>query len=256
MRSLNPEWKLNQFHARIAALAAVQAGGRVLDLGCGWGNGLPALLAAVGATGRVVGADRDRSGLDAIKAKHADAIADGQLSVVHLDFGKELPLSDASFDRVVCQNVIECIADRERLIAEMHRILRPGGTALVGHHDFDGVLIASEDRALTRHLVHGYADHTQSWQDTSDGQMGRLLPGLFAGSPFKQTKTETVLFVDLALADGTYAKQHLGDIVETAERFSGTDENAKKWLRDLQARSAAGLFYYALPWTYVIATRA
>jgi hypothetical protein len=31
-------------------------------------------------------------------------------------------------------------------------------------------------------------------------------------------------------------------------------ETAERWLADLQARSAAGTFYYALPWTYVLAT--
>jgi ubiquinone/menaquinone biosynthesis C-methylase UbiE len=63
MRSLNPAWQLDDFHARIAGLAEVGAGQRVLDLGCGNGNGLPALLEAVGPTGRVVALDRDAASL-------------------------------------------------------------------------------------------------------------------------------------------------------------------------------------------------
>jgi len=255
MRSLNPQWNVNDFHARITRLAAVKAGGRVLDLGCGRGNGLPPLLAAIGATGELVAADRDGPALDAVRATHVGEIADVRLSVVDLDMKKALPFAAASFDTVICQNVVECIADRTALIAEMHRVLRPGGVALVGHHDFDGVLIASDDRALTRRLVHGYADHTQSWQDESEGQMGRLLPGLFAESPFDMAETETVLFVDLVLSDGTYARQHVADIVALAKEFGISDQDAKKWLQDLEARSTAGTFYYALPWTYVIAHR-
>jgi hypothetical protein len=153
---------------------------------------------------------------------------------------------------VVCQNFIECISDRDGLIAEIHRVLRSGGSAIIGHHDFDGVLLASDDRELTRCLVHGYADHTQQWQDVSEGQMGRLLPGLIANSPFKDAETETVLFVDLNLSEGSYARVHLEGIVELSREFGVSTESAKDWLRGMEARSGAGTFYYALPWTYVV----
>jgi SAM-dependent methyltransferase len=255
VRSLNPRWNLNDFHARIAKLAAIGVGNRVLDLGCGRGNGLPHLLAGIGTSGEVIAADRDSPSLDAVRATYAAEIAKGLLSVVNLDVGRELPLASASFDCVVCQNVIECVADRNGLLSEIYRILRPGGSALIGHHDFDGVLIASDDRDLTRRLVHGYADLTQPWQDLSEGQMGRLLPGLVGRSPFDETETETVLFVELALSKDCYARQHLDDIVGLCRQFGVDEADAKKWLLGLEGRSAAGAFYYALPWTYVIARR-
>jgi SAM-dependent methyltransferase len=255
VRSLNPRWNLNDFHAHVASLASISTGSSVLDLGCGRRNGLPHLLDRIGASGGLVAADRDRPSLDAIKSAYARQIAERSLTVVGLDIARELPFASASFNSVVCQNVIECLADRDSLIKEVHRILRPGGTALIGHHDFDGVLIASADRHLTRRLVHGYADFTQPWQDASEGQMGRLLPGLFARGPFNEVETETTLFVDLALAQDSYARCHLDDIVALCKRFDVDDEQAKKWLLDLEARSRAGTFYYALPWTNVIAKR-
>jgi SAM-dependent methyltransferase len=249
MRSLNPAWRLADFHARIARLAGVGAGERVLDLGCGNGNGLEALLAAVGGDGRVVALDRDAASLARAAARA------GPLTTVEAEIGAPLPFDPQSFDAVICQNVLECIADRAGLLREIHRVLRPGGRALVGHHDFDGVLVASDDRALTRRLVHGYADFAQPWQDVAEGRMGRLLPGLFAGSRFAGTHTETLLFVDLELADGTYARQHLGDIVRLSQHYGVAADEAQRWLADLQGRSDAGTFYYALPWTYVLARR-
>jgi ribosomal-protein-alanine N-acetyltransferase len=249
MRSLNPVWRLDDFHGRIAQLAEVGAGQHVLDLGCGNGNGLDALITRVGPTGRVVALDRDAASLARAAAR------EGPLTTIEADIAAPLPLDSESFDAVICQNVIECVTDRAGLLREIHRVLRPGGRALVGHHDFDGVLLASDDKTLTRQLVHGYADHAQSWQDVAEGQMGRLLPGLFAGGPFADTCTETLLFVDRVLAEGTYARQHLGDIVQLGPHYGVPAEAAERWFAGLRARSKAGAFYYALPWTYVLARR-
>ena len=83
--------------------------------------------------------------------------------------------------------------------------------------------------------------------------MGRLLPGLVANSAFTETETETVLFVDLVLSKESYARVHLEGIVALSNKFGVSAESAKAWLHDLEARSNAGAFYYALPWTYVIA---
>jgi SAM-dependent methyltransferase len=252
VRSLNPHWTLDGFHARLVALAQVKDGDKVLDLGCGRGNSLAHLLAKVGRTGEVVAADRNGGSLAAIRAKYSKEIADRRLKTVEMDLTGTLPFTLASFNVVVCQNVIECTADREGLLRELYRIIKPGGSALIGHHDFDGVQIASDDRDLTRRLVHGYADHTQAWQDASDGQMGRLLAGLVARSPFNASETETLLFVDLTLSNDSYARVHLDGIVAVSEQFGIPTKDVKGWLRGLAARSDAGAFYYALPWTYVL----
>jgi SAM-dependent methyltransferase len=253
VRSLNPVWSRDDFHARISGLAGIRSGGRVLDLGCGRGLTVPHLLAAAGASGHVVAVDRMRGSLAAIRERHCAPVASGCLTLVDLDIAAPLPFASASFDSVVCQNVIECVSDRRGLLTEMHRILRPGGVAVIGHFDFDGVLLASDDRELTRRMVHGYADQTQDWQDASDGQMGRLLPGLVARSPFFEAATETVLFVDLALSKDSYAMVHLEGMVALSRAFGVSEERARAWLNGLQTRSEAGQFYYALPWTYVIA---
>ena len=253
MRSLNPLWSRDDFHARVAALAAIKDGGRLLDLGCGRGFTIPHLLAGVGTSGEVVAADRVSRSLAMIREQYLGHCANGRLTLVDFNIAGPLPFASASFDSVVCQNVIECIPDRDCLLAEINRILRPGGVAVVGHYDFDGVLLASDDRELTRRMVHGYADHTQQWQDVSDGQMGRLLPGLVARSPFSEAATETVLFVDLILSKESYARDHLERMVALSREFGVSEESAKAWLNALEARSDAGQFYYALPWTYVVA---
>lgn len=252
MRSLNPVWSPESFHARVAALAEVPANGKALDLGCGRGLTLPYLLSSSGPSGEVVAADRDHRSLDAIRSGFPQEIANGRLTPTNVNFVDELPFEAARFDAVICQNVIECIPDKGALLADIARVLKPGGVAVIGHHDFDGVLLASDDRDLTRRLVHGYADHTQEWQEVSDGQMGRLLPGLVGTSPLSTAVTETVLFVDRTLSPNSYARQHLEGMVSLARESGVTDDEAGAWLARLEARAEAGQFYYALPWVYVV----
>jgi SAM-dependent methyltransferase len=255
MQSKNPHWTLNSFHADITALAGIKDGDRVLDLGCGRGNTIPHLHSKIGTTGEVVAADRNGSSLEAVRARFAEEVIAGRLSLIELDIVQRLPFTDGSFDSVICQNVIECIPDKSGLLREIYRILKPQGSALISHHDFDGAIIASDDRELTRRLVHGYADHVQEWQDVSDGQMGRLLPGLVAVSPFEHAETGIQLYVDLVLTKESYARIHLDGMVALAAKFGIAGESAAAWLRDLEARSDLNAFYYALPWVYVLASK-
>jgi SAM-dependent methyltransferase len=71
LRSLNPLWHLEGFHLRIAALAGIRDGDRVLDMGCGNGNGLSAMVSAAGPNGRVVAVDRDLPSLGRIAERFA-----------------------------------------------------------------------------------------------------------------------------------------------------------------------------------------
>ena len=43
----------------------------------------------------------------------------------------DLALEDASFDLVLCAHVLDIVADRGRAVRELHRVTRPGGTALI-----------------------------------------------------------------------------------------------------------------------------
>ncbi len=80
----------------------------------------------------VVALDRDRSELTRVAALFAamvdadEARADVLAATVNGD-GTRLPFPDASFDRVICSEVLEHIADDSAALAELWRVLRPGG---------------------------------------------------------------------------------------------------------------------------------
>ena len=91
-------------------------GRRVLDLGCRDG----ALSLAYAGGNEVVGVDADRDAL-------AEAAKQG-IETHWADLDEPLPFDDASFDVVVAGELLEHLRDPRRLVGEVRRVLRPGGT--------------------------------------------------------------------------------------------------------------------------------
>ncbi|NVO00103.1 MAG: methyltransferase domain-containing protein [Geobacteraceae bacterium] len=111
------------------AYAGVREGDVVLDLGSG--AGLDLLLAArmVGPTGRVIGVDMT----DAMIARANENIRAAKAGNVEVRKGliEELPVEDGSVDWVISNCVINLSPEKEKVFAEIARVLKPGGTMLV-----------------------------------------------------------------------------------------------------------------------------
>ncbi|HEV8584861.1 MAG TPA: class I SAM-dependent methyltransferase [Methylomirabilota bacterium] len=95
--------------------------GRLLDVGCAGGE-LAALLAERGW--KAHGAEGEPALVEAARARGVDARA------MDLDRAP-LPWPDGAFDAVIAAEVIEHVVDTDRLLAEMARVLRPGGVLVV-----------------------------------------------------------------------------------------------------------------------------
>ncbi len=107
------------------ALGPIQRGESVLDLGCG--AGFDAFVAAqlVGPGGRVVGVDLSREMLAVARASHAEA---GFPQVEFREASIEaLPFPDASYDVALSNGVLNLVPDKPGALAEIFRVLRPGG---------------------------------------------------------------------------------------------------------------------------------
>lgn len=100
------------------------AGKTVLDLGCA-GGFMAETLALRGAN--VTGIDPAAGAIDAARA-HA---RNGGLRIGYdVGVGEALPYDAASFDAVVCVDVLEHVADLNKVLSEVERTLRPGGLFL------------------------------------------------------------------------------------------------------------------------------
>ncbi|MCY0941801.1 class I SAM-dependent methyltransferase [Streptomyces antarcticus] len=119
-------------------------GDRVLDAGCGTGRALPALRAAVGPAGTVLGADLTPQMLAA--AQRAGRAAEGALLLADV---ARLPLRDGSLDGVFAAGLIAHLPDPGANLRELARVVRPGGRLALFHPIGRAALAARHGRALT-----------------------------------------------------------------------------------------------------------
>jgi SAM-dependent methyltransferase len=104
---------------------ALRAGERVVDVGCGAGTDSWIAARMVGATGRVVGVDMTPAMLD--KARRSAAQAPFRNVEVREGLAEALPVADGWADVVISNGVFNLVPDKVAALAEMYRVLAPGG---------------------------------------------------------------------------------------------------------------------------------
>ncbi len=109
---------------RMLDLAAVGRSQRVLDVASGAGT--TALLAARERGCEVVGIDYGPAAVAGARAEAEAAGAAESVSFVEGD-AERLPFADASFDVAICECALCTFADKRASVAEIRRVLRPGG---------------------------------------------------------------------------------------------------------------------------------
>jgi ubiquinone/menaquinone biosynthesis C-methylase UbiE len=165
-----------QFELRLAFLLANTAPGeRVLDLGCAEGE-FTAALADHGA--RPIGVD-----------VAAEPLRRGRQRFPHVQFARAdpaLPFGDGEFTLVWAGELLEHVQDGLTLLAEVSRVLRPGGRLLVttpAHRLRRRLVLAFSARAFERHFE-PRADHVRFFTP-------RSLRALLAAAAFVEIKVDS-----------------------------------------------------------------
>ena len=162
-----------QTKAATAQLEAVDLQGKsVLDVGCG--TGVISFLALQKGAAKVVCGDISNYMLEVARTK-ADRFSYGadRINFRQLD-AESLPFEDASFDVVVTGMTLGLLPDPGKAVAEMVRVLRPGGLLSIGAHGPEHYWEACDAsfRAINKRYVLGY--RLEFWPRT-EKEIRRLL---------------------------------------------------------------------------------
>ncbi len=209
-----------QLGPQLADLAGVQAGQRVLDVGCGPG-------ALTGELVRRVGADAvsavDPSGPFVAAAKARHPAVDVQLATA-----ERLPFEDGVFDAALAQLVVHFMADPVAGLREMARVTRPGGVvaACVWDHAGDRTPLAAFWEAA-RKLDPGVHDES-GLAGAREGHLGEL----FEAAGLEEVEETTVeAAVEFSSFDDWWEPFTLG--VGPAGAYAKTlDDSGRTRLRD------------------------
>lgn len=220
--------------ALLRAGLRVRAGGRVLDLGCGSGHELVQLerdgVAAFGLDASTVMLDVSRERLAGLELTGRLVQADAA----------HLPFADGSFDAARVERVLQHVADPARVIGELSRVIRPGGTLAVMEPDWASFTIASELPQATDAIVR------EIGATIAQRDVGRHLRRLLIAAGFVDVRYEVDLAVYTSVDD-------LSTII-SVERAAGravargaiTREQADGWLSEQKRFSADGGFVATL----------
>jgi ubiquinone/menaquinone biosynthesis C-methylase UbiE len=108
------------------AIGPLEPGETVLDHACGAGMDLLLAARRVGPGGHTIGIDMTPAMVEctrtaAVQAGMADRVE------VHQGFYEDLPVADASVDVVISNGVLNLAPDKQQVLGEIYRVLKPGG---------------------------------------------------------------------------------------------------------------------------------
>jgi SAM-dependent methyltransferase len=218
-----------------AALGA-SPGERVLDLGCGPGFYCAELLDEVGATGSVVGVDgsQEMLGLAARRCEGHDNV-DFQVADA-----TSLPLEDASFDGAVCVQVLEYVPEVSAALAELHRVLRPGGRVVIWDVDWATVSWHSSEPARMQRVLGAWDKHLVH------PSLPRTLGPAMRSAGFDQVEMEGHSFASATFDPETYGAATMRFIEQFVPGHNGvTEDEATAWADEQRELGERGEYYFA-----------
>ena len=225
------------FKQHTFALMGAREGSHLLDAGCGTGEDVRAMAQLVGPGGRVVGVDSSETMIAEARKR-----SDGLRLPVEFYAGNiyQLDFADNSFDASRADRVFMHLNDPHKALAELQRVVKPGGCVVVDDPDWETLVVDTPDRVVTRKI----------WQHAVDGVVngwiGRQLLGLFKSQGFRDIGVEPVTFI---ATDVDEAMQSWGFRMHAARaREAGvvTADEAARWLSDLEEHGRDERFFSAL----------
>ena len=216
------------------AMLRIGPGLQILDVGCGTGDDAREIAALLGPNGKV-------TGIDVSPTMIAEARKRSLPNSLPVEFTEgsalDLPFAGDSFDRVRTDRVLVHLREPAQALAEMVRVVRPGGRVVVSELDLGTQFLDSRNPLTTQKVLSTFADRTAS------GRIGRALPRLLGEAGLSDIEcAPRVIRTNLKFFERIVGG-HLGN-PDVANQFDKVDLDT--WWQDLAAADAAGCFNYGV----------
>jgi len=213
-------------------------GERAVDIGAGTGEETQAMAAAVGPSGLAVGVEPNPE-LREVATERAAAAGSAARFVDGVAYA--LPFDDATVDVIRCERLFQHLDEPDRAAAEIARVLRPGGRALVSDSDWGTMVIHPGEEAVVE-IVRRF------W-------LGRF-PNPLSGRRLGGQLTAAGLVVDdagsQALIQDAAGAESMLSLLRNVEGLL-TDDQRDRLLADLRAGAERGDFHFSVTMFAVLA---
>ncbi len=218
-------------------MVAPRPGERVLDLGSGPGFMTLEAGRMVRAGGAVFGVDKSAPMLALAEKRCA---SQPQVSFREAD-ALSLPFEDGGFDAAIVSQVYEYVTDMEAALAELCRVLRPGGRALIMDTDWGSLVWNAQDAERAKRIFAAWDAHL------ADPHLPRRLSPLLQGAGFEIMESRVLPLLNTEYPAENYSHDMVSVIVPFVIRKGGVPkEEAKAWAEDLMALGERGEYFFSL----------
>jgi SAM-dependent methyltransferase len=221
---------------RVREALAPEPGESVLSVGVGPGFEPAGLARAVGESGAVHGVDVS----EAMLALARERCADHPQVTLEQGDATDLPVADEAFDAATSVQVYEYVEDVPAAADELHRVLQPGGRAVVYATDWDSLVWHAADRDRSLRMAAAWDRHC------THPHLGSRLRPTLREAGFEVAGVEPFTVVETSL-EGTFAgymHRMIRSYVANHDAFDEATANA--WADDVQAREDADETFFSL----------
>lgn len=220
----------------VLRLLAPREDERILDIGAGPGFLAQDLARAVGVDGTVEGIDISEAMVAMAQRRCAG------YPNVNLQAGDatRLAFPDGAFDAAVSVQVFEYIAEVDAALAELARVLRPCGRAVVVATDWDSAVWHAADRPRMLRVIEAFAGHCPH------PHLPCTLGPRLAAVGLEVAAQEVFVLHNSRYDSDTYSHGIMDFIASFVPGHGVSAEETAAWLEDLRGRGEAGDYFFSL----------